>query len=308
MPGLSPRGNNVPDATWPEAGPPGTAPPAPDGTGTGATGLPGEEPARGGPSRPAGRLAATVRRAPGGHGPDEEPPAREIKVSFSEAIGGPRGIVDSSLPTIAFVALNGAAGLTSGIIAAAVVGVGIFVLRMVRGEPKQQAFSGLFAVGVAAYIASRTGRGKDYFLVSILRNAGAVLVGVASLAVRRPLAGYVMAGLDARYADWREHRDTVRAANWATGVWIVVYLLRFGVQGVLYLADQDGWLAAANVALGLPLFGLAVLATLGIVRRLAPAARFEPDGDETEAAEAADDGDGGPVSAARAAARNSADD
>jgi len=227
----------------------------------------------------------STREAAGGQGPA----GAEFKVSFSEAIGGPRGIVDSSLPTIAFVALNSAAGLTSGIIGAVVVGVAIFILRMVRGEPKQQAFSGLLAVGVAGYVASRTGRGKDYFLVSILRNAGAVLVGIASVAVRRPLAGYVMAGLDARYHDWRNHRDTMRAANWATCVWIIVYLLRFGVQGVLYLADRDGWLAAANLALGLPLFGVAVLATLGIVRRMAPAARFarpEEEPVEPDAAEA----------------------
>ncbi|WP_007516095.1 DUF3159 domain-containing protein [Pseudofrankia saprophytica] len=250
MPGLSPRGNNAPDAT-------------PSGE---------ETPLDVAAHREGGRPSPDGRDAAGGRGPA----SAEFKVSFSEAIGGPRGIVDSSLPTIAFVALNSAAGLTSGIIGAVVVGVAIFILRMVRGEPKQQAFSGLLAVGVAGYVASRTGRGKDYFLVSILRNAGAVVVGVASLAVRRPLAGYVMAGLDQRYSDWRNHRDTLRAANWATGVWIIVYFLRFAVQGVLYLADRDGWLAAANLALGLPLFGLAVLATLAIVRRMAPAARFEP--------------------------------
>ncbi|WP_076817130.1 DUF3159 domain-containing protein [Pseudofrankia asymbiotica] len=262
MPGLSPRGNNASDT-----------PPPDEDTSLDVT-----------PLDAAAHRESRRPRAGGQDSTDDRDAASpEFKVSFSEAIGGPRGIVDSSLPTIAFVALNSAAGLTSGIIGAVVVGVAIFILRMVRGEPKQQAFSGLLAVGVAGYVASRTGRGKDYFLVSILRNAGAVVVGVVSLAVRRPLAGYVMAGLDQRYADWRDHRDTLRAANWATGVWIVVYFLRFAVQGVLYLADRDGWLAAANLALGLPLFGLAVLATLGIVRKIAPASRFEPpDQDEAD--------------------------
>ncbi|WP_349305950.1 DUF3159 domain-containing protein [Pseudofrankia sp. DC12] len=175
--------------------------------------------------------------------------------------------------------VNSAAGLLSGIIAAAVVAVALFVMRLVRGEPKQQAVSGLFAVAVAGFVASRTKSTKGYFLPSILKNAAAIVVGVVSLVLRRPLAGYVMAGFDRRYTNWRDHRDTMRAANWATCVWIIVYVLRFGIQGILYWAGETGWLEAANLALGLPLFGLGVLATLAIVRRMAPAAQFAPPGD-----------------------------
>ncbi|MBL7499348.1 DUF3159 domain-containing protein [Frankia sp. CNm7] len=227
---------------------------------------------------PHGDDAPEVRPTPGGRKPGtDEPP--EIKVSLSDAIGGPRGVVDTTLPTIAFVAVNSAAGLTAAIVAALVVGVAIFILRLVRSEPKQQAFSGLFAVGIAAFFASRTKSSKGFFLPSILKNAVAIAIGVGSMLARRPLAGYVMAAFDQRYADWRDHRDTMRAANWATGVWIVVYILRFGVQGIFYLAGQDGWLAAANLVLGLPLFGIAVVATLAIVRKLAPAARFAPPDD-----------------------------
>jgi hypothetical protein len=144
------------------------------------------------------------------------------------------------------------------------------VLRLVRREPVQQAFSGLFAVAVAAFVASRTHSAQGFFLPSIAKNAVSALIGVTSLAVRRPLAGYVMAAMDSRYADWREVPAMRRAAVWATFVWIAVFGTRFGVQGVLYLADEPGWLAAANIALGLPLFGAAILATFAIVRRLAP--------------------------------------
>ncbi|ADP80308.1 DUF3159 domain-containing protein [Pseudofrankia inefficax] len=245
MPASAPRGADEPDVLADE---PGSRPPVEDPSGQ-----------RPGPRRPAG---------------DDEPP--EFKISLADSIGGPRGIVDSTMPTIAFVLVNSAAGLLSGIIAAAVVAVAIFILRLVRREPKQQAVSGLFAVAVAGFVASRTKSTKGYFLPSILKNAGAIVIGVASLALRRPLAGYVMAGFDQRYAGWRDHRDTMRAANWATGVWIIVYVLRFGIQGSLYWAGETGWLEAANLALGLPLFGLAVLATLAIVRRMAPAARFAP--------------------------------
>jgi len=258
--------------------PPGT--PIPPGTVE-----PGLAPARPATTPRAGEPAETRDAAVRPSGADDEPV--ELKVSLSEAIGGPRGMVDSALPTVAFVLVNSAAGLLSGIIAAAVVAVALFVLRMMRGEPRQQAVSGLFAVAVAGFVASRTKSTKGYFLPSILKNAVAIIVGVASIAVRRPLAGYVMAGFDKRYTTWRDHRDMMRAANWATGVWIIVYALRFGVQGVFYWAGETGWLEAANLALGLPLFGVGVLATLAIVRRLAPADRFPaPDQDPESAAPA----------------------
>ncbi|WP_250290827.1 DUF3159 domain-containing protein [Frankia sp. CiP1_Cm_nod1] len=217
---------------------------------------------------------------------DGRPSTRQPPVSLVEAVGGVRGVVDGAVPTAAFVAVNSQAGLTAGIVVAIVVAAALMVLRLLRREPVQQAFSGLFAVGVAAFVASRTHSAEGFFLPSIAKNAVFAAVGLLSLLVRRPFAGYVMAVLDPRYANWRRHADTRRAAVWATGVWIAVFTVRFAVQGLLYLAGEPGWLGAANIALGLPLFGVAILATFAIVRRLAPR---QP---------AADDGpvaDGGPV-------------
>jgi hypothetical protein len=196
--------------------------------------------------------------------PDAQP------MSMSEAIGGPRGIIDSSLPTVAFVAVNAQAGLTAGIVVAVATAVALFALRVARHEPIQQAFSGLFAVAFAAFVASRTGDAKGFFLPGIAKNAVGTLVALASVAARRPIGGYLMAGLDTRYSGWRQDRGQRRAAVWTTLVWAIVFGLRFVVQGVLYLADRTGWLAAANIALGLPLFGVALLASFAIVRRLAP--------------------------------------
>jgi hypothetical protein len=179
-------------------------------------------------------------------------------------------MIDSAIPTVAFVMVNAEAGLTTGIVTAVVAAVVLVVVRVVRREPARQAFSGLVAVGLAAFIASRTHSAEGFFLPSIIKNAVFTGVGLLSLVVRRPLAGFVLAAMDDRYADWRHHGDLRRAAVRATLVWIIVFGLRFAVQRVLYLAGETGWLAAANIALGLPLFGVAILATFAIVRRLAP--------------------------------------
>ncbi|MDQ1660982.1 MAG: hypothetical protein QOJ68_962 [Blastococcus sp.] len=106
-----------------------------------------------------------------------------------EQLGGWRGTIDASLPTVGFVVANAIGGLAAGVWAALGVALLVFVLRLVRRESVQQAVSGLFAVGVAVAIAAASGQARDFFVFGILRNAllGAVLV--LSVPLRRPLIG-----------------------------------------------------------------------------------------------------------------------
>jgi hypothetical protein len=107
-----------------------------------------------------------------------------------EQLGGWRGMLDATLPTVAFVVGNSLAGLVPGIWAAAVAAVLVFLLRLVRRESVQQAISGLFAVAVAVAIAFYTGQARDFFVFGIVRNAAIALVLFGSVAVRRPLVGF----------------------------------------------------------------------------------------------------------------------
>jgi FtsH-binding integral membrane protein len=108
-----------------------------------------------------------------------------------DQLGGWRGMVDASLPTIAFIVANGIGGLTVGIWAAVVSAVLVFLLRLVRKESIQQAISGLFAVAVAVFLAARTGEARDFFVIGIIRNLAIGVVVLGSLLVRRPLVGVV---------------------------------------------------------------------------------------------------------------------
>ena len=108
-----------------------------------------------------------------------------------DQLGGWRGMIDASLPTIAFIAANGFGGLRVGIWAAGIAAVLVFLLRLVRRESVQQAFSGLVAVAVAVFIAARTGEARDFFVVGILRNAGIAVVLLGSLLFRWPLVGVI---------------------------------------------------------------------------------------------------------------------
>jgi hypothetical protein len=127
-------------------------------------------------------------------GPDAEP--AEPVLTFDrhlvlEQLGGWRGMVDATLPTIAFIVANSLDGLRTGIWTALGAALLVFLLRLVRRETVQQAVSGLFAVGVAVAIAAFTGQARDFYMPGIIRNAGLALILLGSVAVRRPLVGVI---------------------------------------------------------------------------------------------------------------------
>lgn len=126
---------------------------------------------------------------PGG-GPSEPPVAFDRHLVL-EQLGGWRGMVDATLPTIAFIVANSADGLRTGIWAALGAAVLVFLLRLVRRESVQQAISGLFAVGIAVAIAAFTGQARDFYVPGIIRNAGLAVVLLGSVVLRRPLVGVV---------------------------------------------------------------------------------------------------------------------
>ncbi len=210
--------------------------------------------------------------------PEPDRPGRPPTAAYlADAIGGPRGIADATIPTVAFVVVNAITGLSAALVVAIAASVLLLAVRIVRREPVQQTFSGMFGVVIAVIIARRTGSASGFFLPGIARNALFLVVGLGSMLVRRPLAGYVLAAFDERYGQWRADPALRRAAHWATLLWVALFGLRVVVQGSLYLADRPGWLAAANLGLGVPLYVATILASVAVVRKLAPAAAAADD-------------------------------
>ncbi|MGZ4557909.1 MAG: DUF3159 domain-containing protein [Mycobacteriaceae bacterium] len=190
-----------------------------------------------------------------------------VKKSMLEQMGGPGGVVASSLPVVVFVIVNSFAGLTGAIWSAVAAAVAIAGLRLVRREGLQPAVSGLFGVAIAAYLAHRTGSAKGYFLLGIYTSLAYGAVFAISVLVRRPLVGVVWSLLNGHGWAWRAQPVAVRAFDVATLAWVGVFGARFVVQQWLYGNDQTGWLAVARIAMGLPLYGLALLVTFWAIRR-----------------------------------------
>ena len=184
-----------------------------------------------------------------------------------EQLGGVSGIIASSVPVAVFVLVNVLFELRVAIISALVAGVVVAGWRISRKQPLQPAVSGLLGVGLAAYIAHRTGEARGFYLPGLIVSGVCAVAFLVSVLVRRPLAGVIWYGINGAGQTWRRDPRMLRAYTFATLLWALVFASRVIVQGLLYNADAETWLGIARLAMGYPLVGLAMLGTVWAVRR-----------------------------------------
>lgn len=182
---------------------------------------------------------------------------QEEDFSVSDAIGGPRGIAESVLPTLLFVVLYVVTRSVTVAAGAAVAVVAVMlVARLVRRESPSTVIGGLIGVGLGAVLAIRSGEGSDFYWPGILINAVSLLVVLASLALRRPLVGLLIGVLDPRVQDWALDPDARRVYTRATWLFAGLYAAKLAVQLPLLLTGQVAALGIAKLAMGLPAFAV----------------------------------------------------
>jgi hypothetical protein len=223
-----------------------------------------------------------------GRGPEQIGVDREM---LDRAIGGWRGLLDSGLPTALFLIAYVVTGqqLRPSVIAAVASGLVIAVWRLARRESLQQVLGGFFGVAISAYVASRTGRAENFFLLGVLINLVYGLVYLVSILVRWPLMGLIVGYFRGDATGWRQDRAQYAAYATASWIWVAMFGLRLLVQVPLYLAGAVGLLGTAKLAMGWPMFLLAAYLTYRVIhpvlsqadRAAEPA--LEADGLEPEA-------------------------
>jgi hypothetical protein len=201
------------------------------------------------------------------------PPAFETDPSrppaLAEAVGGPLGMAETSLPAVAFIVAYAASGSDTDVAAGVAVGLALIlaVARLIKRQSPRHALSGLIGVGFAAFIAARSGRAEDFFLPGLLLNAAYAAGFIVSILARRPLVGLIVGQLDGSADGWRIDRSRMAAFTKASWMWAGLFLLRLAVQVPLYLAGAVVALGVARTAMGLPLFALGIWLTWLMVRR-----------------------------------------
>lgn len=172
-------------------------------------------------------------------------------------------LLDSSLPTVAFLVAYLASGsqLRPALVAAVAAGVVIAALRAYRKESLRHVLSGFLGVAIAAWIANQTGRAQDFFLPGLLLNLAYAAAFAGSALIRRPLVGIGIQFMTQDGGTWREFAPLRAAAFRATWLWALLFALRVAVQVPIYLAGAVGPLGVAKLVLGFPLFVLGAFLT-----------------------------------------------
>lgn len=183
----------------------------------------------------------------------------EDEFSVSDAIGGPRGILESVLPTLLFVVLFVATrSVKVAALSAVAVVLVLLLARLVQRQSPGTVLGGLLGVALGAVLAIRSGDGTDFYWPGIVINGVSLAVLLLTLVLRRPLVGILVALLDPRVQDWQEDPDARRVYARATWLFAGLYAAKLAVQLPLLLTGQVAALGAAKLAMGLPAFAVLV--------------------------------------------------
>ncbi|HZE41849.1 MAG TPA: DUF3159 domain-containing protein [Stackebrandtia sp.] len=203
---------------------------------------------------------------------EELPPLTEM---VAEQLGGVRGLIESGIPLGVFVIINviwdnalyWAIGFSVG------VAVAIAVLRLARKESIRNAVNGLFGVVIGAFIAWKTGRVGNYYIMGIIQGLAYGVVLLGSVFIRHPLVGWLWSLIGGGgKKDWRDDEQLVRVFGWLTMLWGVVFLAKNLLRGWMWWhGGMDNILGVVTLVGGYPITALLTLVTIWGVRRVRPA-------------------------------------
>lgn len=154
----------------------------------------------------------------------------------------------TAFPTIAFVAVTAVSSLTIATIAAAVTALGTFIYRVWAKQPLRPAVIGLVIAGVCAFTAFVTGDARGFFLAPTAITVAIIVVCLASVVVRRPLAGLLLNRLAGGPPRWYLNANLMRVYTQCTFACIIVNVASTAAQIIGYLNDATWLLAALHIA------------------------------------------------------------
>ena len=185
------------------------------------------------------------------------------EAALFDAFGGVRGMVETTVPGLVFVAIYTVnRDIKSSAIAALALSVVMGVSRLVQKGTVKHAFSGVFGVAFGAVFALMSGNAKNFYLPGMLYTLGLAVAYLVSAAARFPLLGLILGPVFKENLSWRKRNPgRLRAYTRASWAWGLILLAKSAILFPLYWwgnATQLGWV---KVALGIPPFLLSVYLT-----------------------------------------------
>jgi hypothetical protein len=212
---------------------------------------------------------------------EQEEQEEEQFPTFSEQLaaqlGGVRGVIESGVPVLIFIVAKLMLPLTPALIVAVSSAVLIAVWRLTRRQSVRHAINGLVGILIGAFLAWKTGSAKAFYLPGILISLAYGLALLGSVLFRRPLVGWAWSVLVAKGStEWQGDPRLVRLFSRLTVLWALTYLVKVGIQAVVFQHTSDNdpgtVLGILRLALGYPPYLLLIAVTVWAVRRAGAAA------------------------------------
>jgi intracellular septation protein A len=186
---------------------------------------------------------------------------------LASALGGWAGVIDSGLPFVVFTIayLISDRDLETTLYASVGTAAILAILRLVRRQSLQQVFSGLIGIAIAAFLAQRTGNADNFFLPGIITNAAYASICLISIAIHKPLLGYVIEAMRGRDMSWVREPQARRLFSTVTWLWALIFGVRVAIMFPLYLLGQTAALGTLKILLGYPLFALGIFVTFKLL-------------------------------------------
>ena len=206
----------------------------------------------------------------------EKRPATTDK-DFFHALGGWGALLDIGLPWIAFLIVYAATdhNLRTALIVAIACGAAVALLRLIRRQPLRNVLGGFIGVLISAWVANRSGRAEDVYLLGLLTNLGYGLLYLLTVLFRWPLFGVIYGVITQTGTAWRRDPAMLRGFNRATLVFVGLFAIRLVVQVPLYLTGSLNALGIAKIGLGLPFYALALWLAYAVLRGSLPADKWD---------------------------------
>jgi hypothetical protein len=200
---------------------------------------------------------------------DVESEIKDDSALLASALGGWAGVLDSGLPFVVFTVayLVTDRDLESTLYASVGTAAVLAVFRLLRRQSLVQVFSGLIGIAIAAFLAQRTGNAENFFLPGIITNALYASACLISIAIHKPLLGYVIEAMRGRDMSWVRDPQAHRLFSTITWLWTLIFGIRVALMFPLYLLGQTAALGTLKLLLGYPLFALGIFVTFKLLAR-----------------------------------------
>jgi hypothetical protein len=138
------------------------------------------------------------------------------------------------------------------------------LIRLIQRQSIKYVVQAVIPTAIAVLIAMRTGRAQDIFLPGILYNGALAALSLVTVAIGKPLVGFIIGAAVGDPTEWTKDRGLVKMTSKLTLVLAVPYITRFVIQLPLFLAGQVILLGVAKVVLGWPML-IAALSVIGLM-------------------------------------------